>query len=200
MGDELRSVGRLASTRDRTLSGLDAGEPGTEHGALHDRAKLVESRTLRVLGRVVGAQRVRAADPARAAVDYEGTLRQVHASPPSLAVDLPARPQTVVFRRVPDAGPWASRLGFSLHSDAQVVDDGDGVGGPVTARADRDVARRVHRPTRPADAAAAAASHPAARHCRAVAPPSAASWFYFFRSGVAICAASWCRVSPRANH
>jgi hypothetical protein len=71
------------------------------------------------------------------AVDYEGTLRRVHASPPSLIVDLPAqaRPQAVVFRRVPDAGPWASRLGFALHSDAQVVDAGDGVGGPVSARA-----------------------------------------------------------------
>jgi hypothetical protein len=70
------------------------------------------------------------------AVDYEGTLRRVVASPPSLIVDLPAqsRPQAVVFRRVPDAGPWARRLGFALHSDAQVVDDGDGVGGPVSAR------------------------------------------------------------------
>jgi hypothetical protein len=71
------------------------------------------------------------------AIDYEGTLRRVHASPPSLIVDLAAqgRPQAVVFGRVPDAGPWARRLGFALHSDAQVVDDGDGVGGPVSARA-----------------------------------------------------------------
>jgi hypothetical protein len=71
------------------------------------------------------------------AVDYEGTLRRVHASPPSLIVDLPAptRPPAVVFRRVPDAGPWGSRLGFALHSDAQVVENGDGVGGPVSARA-----------------------------------------------------------------
>ena len=72
------------------------------------------------------------------AVDYEGTLRRVHASPPSLIVDLPAqgrRQQVVVFRRVPDAGPWASRLGFALHSDTQMADDGDGVGGPVSVRA-----------------------------------------------------------------
>jgi hypothetical protein len=71
------------------------------------------------------------------AVDYEGTLRRIHASPPSLIVDLPAqaRPQAVVFRHVPEAGPWASRLGFAWHSDAEVVDDGDGVGGPVSARA-----------------------------------------------------------------
>ena len=67
-------------------------------------------------------------------VDYDGTLRRVYASPPSLIVDLPgqARPQAVVFGRMPDSGPWASRLGFALHSDAQLV---DGVGGPVSARA-----------------------------------------------------------------
>ena len=67
-------------------------------------------------------------------VDYEGTLRRVDASPPSLIVDLPgqARPQAVVFGRMPASGPWASWLGFALHSDAQLV---DGVGGPVSARA-----------------------------------------------------------------
>src|SRR5687767_1151071 len=70
-------------------------------------------------------------------VDYDGTLRRVYASPPSLIVDLlgPARPQAVVFGRMPDSGPSASRLGFALHSDAQLVDEGDGVGGPVSARA-----------------------------------------------------------------
>lgn len=67
-------------------------------------------------------------------VDYDGPLRRVYASPPSLIVDLPgqARPQAVVFGRMPDSGPWASRLGFAWHSDAQLV---DGAGGPVTARA-----------------------------------------------------------------
>jgi hypothetical protein len=71
------------------------------------------------------------------AVDYEGTLRRVEASPPSLIVDVPAPApsQAVLFRRVPDAGPWASRLGFAWHSDAQVVGDGDEVGAPVSARA-----------------------------------------------------------------
>jgi hypothetical protein len=71
------------------------------------------------------------------AVDYEGTVGRVHASPPSLIVDLRAhaRPQAVVFRRMPDAGPWARRLGFAWHSDAQLVDDGDGAGGRVSARA-----------------------------------------------------------------
>ena len=70
-------------------------------------------------------------------VDYDGTLRRVYASPPSLIVDLrgQARRQAVVFGRMPDTGPLASRLGFALHSDAQLVDDGDGVGGPVSARA-----------------------------------------------------------------
>jgi len=67
-------------------------------------------------------------------VDYDGTLRRVYASPPSLIVDLPgeARRQAVVFGRMPDSGPLANRLGFALHSDAQPVDD---VGGPVSARA-----------------------------------------------------------------
>ena len=70
-------------------------------------------------------------------VDYDGTLRRLYASPPSLIVDLPgqARPRAVVSVRMPDSGPWASRLGFASHSDAQLVDDGDGVGGPVSARA-----------------------------------------------------------------
>jgi hypothetical protein len=67
-------------------------------------------------------------------VDYEGTLRRVYASPPSLIVDLPgeARSRAVVFDRMPTSGPWASRLGFALHSDEQLV---DGVDGPVSARA-----------------------------------------------------------------
>jgi hypothetical protein len=67
-------------------------------------------------------------------VDYDGTLRRVYASPPSLIVDLPgeARPQAVVFGRMPDSGPWASRLGFAMHSDAQSLDE---VGGPASARA-----------------------------------------------------------------
>lgn len=70
-------------------------------------------------------------------VDYDGTLRRIYASPPSLIVDLPgqARPQAVVFGRMPDSGPWATRLGFALRSDAQLVDDGDEVDGPVSARA-----------------------------------------------------------------
>ena len=68
------------------------------------------------------------------AIDYEGTLARVSASPPSLTVDVPggARLQAVVSGRMPEAGPWASRLGFALHSDSQRVDAGDG---PVSVRA-----------------------------------------------------------------
>jgi hypothetical protein len=67
-------------------------------------------------------------------LDYDGTLRRVYVSPPSLIVDLPrpAGPQVVVFGRTPDSGSSASRLGFALHSDAQPVAK---VGGPVSARA-----------------------------------------------------------------
>ena len=70
-------------------------------------------------------------------VDYDGTLHRVDASPPSLVVELPgqARPRAEVFGRMPDSGPRVSRLGFAFHSDAHPVDDGDGVGAPVSARA-----------------------------------------------------------------
>ena len=69
-------------------------------------------------------------------IDYDGTLRRVYASPPSLTVDPPgqAGAQAVVFARMPDSEPWTSRLGFALHADARLVDDSDG-GGPVGARA-----------------------------------------------------------------
>ena len=70
-------------------------------------------------------------------VDYEGSLRRVSASPPSLLVELPGQaPQpAVIFSRMPDSGPWARWLGFAMHSDAQLLDDGDQVGAPVSARA-----------------------------------------------------------------
>src|SRR5688500_2647935 len=56
-------------------------------------------------------------------VDYDGTLRQVYASPPSLIVDLPdkAGSQAVVFGRMPEPGPVAYRLLRALHSDARPV-------------------------------------------------------------------------------
>ena len=69
-------------------------------------------------------------------VDYDGTLRRINASPQSLIVDRPgqARPQAMVFGRMPVSQPGAGRLGFASHSDAQQVDAGDGAG-PVSARA-----------------------------------------------------------------
>ena len=70
-------------------------------------------------------------------VDYDGKLRGVYASPPSLTVDVsgPARARVVAFSRVPDSRPWARRLGFAWDVDAQqAVDDRDGVGGPVDVR------------------------------------------------------------------
>jgi hypothetical protein len=67
-------------------------------------------------------------------IDYEGTLRRVYASPPSLIVELPgpALGQAVVFGDVPNSGTRANRLGFALDSDARVVDGG---AAPASARA-----------------------------------------------------------------
>ena len=67
-------------------------------------------------------------------IDYDGTLRRVYAAPPSLIVDPSgqARPQAVVFARMPDSRSSASRLGFARHTDTQPV---DAVGGPGSARA-----------------------------------------------------------------
>jgi hypothetical protein len=67
-------------------------------------------------------------------IDYDGTLRRVYASPPSLTIDLPgtARPRVVVFGRMPGSRPRGSWLGFALYSDAQLV---DGAAGGVIARA-----------------------------------------------------------------
>ena len=67
-------------------------------------------------------------------VDYDGTLRRLYASPPSLIVDLPRqeRSQVVVFGRMPEAAPRTDRLGFAWHSDAQLADED---GGPVSVRA-----------------------------------------------------------------
>ncbi|HEX8410436.1 MAG TPA: hypothetical protein VF883_16340 [Thermoanaerobaculia bacterium] len=71
-------------------------------------------------------------------IDYDGNLRAVYASPPSLTADLPgpARARAVAFGRMPDARPWARRLGFAWDADAQqAVDDRDGPAGPVSVRA-----------------------------------------------------------------
>ncbi|MDF1503619.1 hypothetical protein [Roseisolibacter sp. H3M3-2] len=67
-------------------------------------------------------------------VDYEGAMRRVVASPPSLIVEPSGRTraQAVVFGRMPIDGPPSSGLGFALHADARLV---DGAHGPVSARA-----------------------------------------------------------------
>ena len=71
-------------------------------------------------------------------IDYDGNLRGVYASPPSLIVDLsgPARARAVAFGRMPDSRPWARRLGFAWDADVQqAVGDRDGGVGPVSVRA-----------------------------------------------------------------
>lgn len=115
MGHELHSAARLASDWDRALTGLDAGEPRTEHGALQNRRKLVESRTIRVLGPLCALSQTGRITLLTQAVDYQGTVGQVLASPSSLLVEVRARPQAVEFARMPDSGPWARRLGFAWH-------------------------------------------------------------------------------------
>lgn len=70
-------------------------------------------------------------------VDYEGRLRGIDASPPSVIVDLPGprSARAVAFARMPDSR-WARRLGFAWDADAQQgVDDRDGAGEPVSVRA-----------------------------------------------------------------
>lgn len=71
-------------------------------------------------------------------IDYEGNLRRVYASPPSVIVELPgpARARAVAFARLPDSRPWARRLGFAWDADAQqAADDRGAVRGPVSVRA-----------------------------------------------------------------
>jgi hypothetical protein len=67
------------------------------------------------------------------AIDYEGTLRGVFASPPLLIVELPgqADSESLIIGRMSDSGPGVSWLGFAWHSDSRRM---DGVGGSVSAR------------------------------------------------------------------
>lgn len=57
------------------------------------------------------------------AVDYDGTLRRIDASPPSLTVYPPGEggAHAVVFGDLPASSPGATRLGFGWHSDARMV-------------------------------------------------------------------------------
>ena len=54
-------------------------------------------------------------------LDYEDGLRGVHASPPSVIVELTGRERAklVAFDRLPDSLPWVRRLGFAWDADAQ---------------------------------------------------------------------------------
>jgi hypothetical protein len=67
-------------------------------------------------------------------VDYDGTLRRISSSPPSLTVEAPGPTpaQPAVVARVHNDEAVKSWLGFASHSDTQTV---DGANGPVTARA-----------------------------------------------------------------
>lgn len=56
------------------------------------------------------------------AVDYEGTVRGLRASPTSVAVELPApRPRVVAFGRVRESRSLARRVGFAWDADVQTV-------------------------------------------------------------------------------
>jgi hypothetical protein len=71
-------------------------------------------------------------------VDYDGYLREVYASPPSVVVHLSGQDGTRVeaFARTPDSHPWARQLGFAWDADAQQGrNDGAGAGGSVSVRA-----------------------------------------------------------------
>lgn len=67
-------------------------------------------------------------------VDYDGRVRGIYASPPSVIVNLPepAGARLVAFGRMPESRPWARRLGFAWDVDAQQAGDDRG---PVSVRA-----------------------------------------------------------------
>jgi hypothetical protein len=58
------------------------------------------------------------------AIDYEGSLHRISASPPSLVVDLSGATPASVVVGIPESRGWSGRLGFAWHHDAeQSVDD-----------------------------------------------------------------------------
>ena len=70
-------------------------------------------------------------------IDYDGYLRAVYASPPSLIVELsgPGSARAVAFGRMPESRPRGRQLGFAWDADAQqAVDERDG-GGAVSVGA-----------------------------------------------------------------
>jgi hypothetical protein len=54
------------------------------------------------------------------AIDYEGSLTELYASPPSVVVEVagPARARAMAFHHIPPSRPWAHRLGFMWDLDA----------------------------------------------------------------------------------
>jgi hypothetical protein len=69
-------------------------------------------------------------------IDYEGRLRGVYASPPSVSAALPGatNARVVASGQVADSGSWAGRLGFGWSSDARdATNDREG-GGQVGVR------------------------------------------------------------------
>ena len=71
-------------------------------------------------------------------VDYDGNLRGLHASPPSLIADLstPTYARIVAFGRMPECRSLICRLGFRWDDDGQqAINSGDETGGSVSVRA-----------------------------------------------------------------
>lgn len=62
------------------------------------------------------------------AVDYDGKLRRIYASPPSVTVELsaPARARAMAFARLPESRSRAHRVGFAWGAGAQQAADGRG--------------------------------------------------------------------------
>ena len=71
------------------------------------------------------------------AVDYDGNLRGVYASPPSLTAELAGSTQTraVAFGRLPESRSPARRLGFAWDADQQAVTNREAINGHVSVRA-----------------------------------------------------------------
>lgn len=110
---------RVTSGRGTALFTTAATPPGASHHGFWD-SWWFRSRS----GRLTLMAQV---------IDYDGTLRRVYASPPSLVVELPngESPPIVLFGRAPGSGPTERWPGFSFHADAQ---PSGATGGAVTAR------------------------------------------------------------------
>lgn len=70
------------------------------------------------------------------AVDYDGHVHRIDASPPSVIVELagPARARAVAVARMPASGAGARRLGFAWDADQQQAAGGSGASASAEAR------------------------------------------------------------------